>query len=63
MVSGRMHSLMNIFPWLQMPVFTSAVVLLLNIWGGKKAGLTTDAAKEMKDVFRCMDMLRVCERR
>lgn len=53
------HSLMM---QVQMPVFTSAVVLLLNIWGGKKAGLTTDAAKEMKDVFRCMDMLRVCER-
>lgn len=46
-----------------MPVFTAAVVLLLNIWGGKKHALTPDPMKEMIDVYRCMEMLKICEKR
>jgi hypothetical protein len=41
--------------------FTSGVVLLLNIWGGKKGGITADPEKEMRDVYKCMTVLKACE--
>jgi hypothetical protein len=47
----------------QMPAFTSGVVLLLNIWGGKRSGLSTNPSKEMADVHKCMEAIRVCEER
>ena len=47
----------------QMMMFTSGIVLLLNIWGGKRSGLTTDPAKEMADVHKCMKMLKAMEER
>ncbi|KAF9493319.1 hypothetical protein BDN71DRAFT_1570031 [Pleurotus eryngii] len=43
--------------------FTAGVVLLLNIWAGKRSGLTTDPKKEMADVHKCMQMLRSSEER
>lgn len=46
-----------------MTIFTAAIVLLLNIWGGKRSGLTTDPSREMTDVHRCMQALRGCEGR
>ena len=46
-----------------MPSFTAGIVLLLNIWGGKRSGMTTDPAKEMRDVHKCMDFLKICEKR
>ncbi|KAI0771317.1 fungal-specific transcription factor domain-containing protein [Trametes elegans] len=45
----------------QMSLFTAGIVLLLNIWGGKRSGLSTDAAKEMADVHKCMKMLKQLE--
>ncbi|KAI0749212.1 fungal-specific transcription factor domain-containing protein [Daedaleopsis nitida] len=45
----------------QMSLFTAGIVLLLNIWGGKRSGLSTDPAKEMADVHKCMKMLRLLE--
>ncbi|KAF5359371.1 hypothetical protein D9756_003609 [Leucocoprinus leucothites] len=45
-------------PQVQMAVFTSGIVLLLSIWGGKKSGLSTDPSKEMADVHKCMAVLR-----
>lgn len=45
----------------QMALFTAGIVLLLNIWGGKRSGLSTDPAKEMADVHKCMKMLRTLE--
>ena len=45
----------------QMALFTSGIVLLLNIWGGKRSGLSTDPAKEMADVHKCMRILRLLE--
>ncbi|KAH9910329.1 fungal-specific transcription factor domain-containing protein [Epithele typhae] len=45
----------------QMALFTAGIVLLLNIWGGKRSGLSTDPAKEMADVHKCMKMLRILE--
>ena len=47
----------------QMALFTAGIVLLLNIWGGKRSGLSTDPAKEMADVHKCMKMLRTLEPR
>ncbi|PPQ77624.1 hypothetical protein CVT25_011235 [Psilocybe cyanescens] len=46
-----------------MSVFTSGVVLLLSIWGGKRSGLSTDPNKEMEDVHKCMEVLRSSEDR
>ncbi|KAG1729861.1 fungal-specific transcription factor domain-containing protein [Suillus paluster] len=50
-------------PYSQMPAFTAGIVLLLNIWGGKRSGLYTDPTKEMADVHKCMSVLKVCEKR
>ncbi|KAK7027260.1 Gypsy retrotransposon integrase-like protein 1 [Paramarasmius palmivorus] len=50
-------------PWAQSYIFTAGVVLLLNIWGGKRSGLTIDPVKEMSDVHKCMQALQVCEKR
>ena len=50
-----------IVDFIKMVLFTSGIVLLLNIWGGKRSGLTTDPAKEMEDVYKCMKMLKVLE--
>lgn len=46
-----------------MPAFTAGIVLLLNIWGGKRSGLYTDPTKEMADVHKCMSILKSCEKR
>ena len=46
-----------------MPVFTSGVVLLLSIWGGKRSGLSMDPNKEMVDVHKCMKVLKASEAR
>ena len=45
-----------------MSLFTAGIVLLLNIWGGKRSGmLSLDPSKEMADVHKCMKMLRTLE--
>jgi len=50
-------------PQLQAAVFSAGIVLLLNIWGGKRSGLSTDATKEMEDVHKCMQVLKTAEKR
>lgn len=47
----------------QMAVFTAGIILLLNIWGGKRPGsdLSADSDGNMAEVQRCMQVLRVCE--
>ncbi|KAF5319630.1 hypothetical protein D9619_008858 [Psilocybe cf. subviscida] len=52
-----------VIPQVQMAVFQSAVVLLLSIWGGKRSGLLIDAGREMADVHKCMNMLKMAEQR
>jgi hypothetical protein len=47
----------------QFHAFTAGIVLLLNIWGGKKSGLSTDPSKEMADVHKCMGLLKSLESR
>jgi hypothetical protein len=48
---------------IQIPVFTAAVVLLLNIWGGKRARVNNDPTQDMRDVHRCMDILKHLEKK
>lgn len=43
---------------IQLAIFTSALVLLLNIWGAKRSGLKFDIAKEVKEVHACLEMLK-----
>ncbi|KIM40778.1 hypothetical protein M413DRAFT_167868 [Hebeloma cylindrosporum] len=47
----------------QMPIFTSGIVLLLSVWGGKRSGLLLDPNKEMADVHKCMKALKASEDR
>ncbi|KAF8910428.1 fungal-specific transcription factor domain-containing protein [Gymnopilus junonius] len=46
-----------------MSVFTSGIVLLLSIWGGKRSGLSMDPSREMMDVYKCMHILKSSEDR
>jgi len=46
-----------------MPIFTSGIVLLLSIWGGRRSGLFLDPHREMDDVHKCMKALKTSERR
>ncbi|KAJ7855132.1 hypothetical protein B0H14DRAFT_2754916 [Mycena olivaceomarginata] len=43
----------------QTPLFTSSIVLLLNIWGGSGSGMAklNAAEKDLADVYRCMSVL------
>ncbi|KAF8149480.1 fungal-specific transcription factor domain-containing protein [Crassisporium funariophilum] len=48
---------------LQITTFTAAVILLLNVWSGKKSGYAPNPRREMEGVQRCMEMLKASERR
>ncbi|KAF8212168.1 fungal-specific transcription factor domain-containing protein [Mycena galopus ATCC 62051] len=41
----------------------SAIVLLMNIWSGKRSGFPYNPAKEMEDVYTCMKMISQVENR
>ncbi len=45
----------------QLDAFAAGIVLLLNIWGGKKSGLALNPKKEMQDVFKCMQVMKDME--
>ncbi|KAF8176911.1 fungal-specific transcription factor domain-containing protein [Mycena galopus ATCC 62051] len=42
-------------------VFISSIVLLLNVWSGKRAGLVPDRSREISNVHKCMEVVRLCE--
>ncbi|KAJ6458335.1 fungal-specific transcription factor domain-containing protein [Mycena vitilis] len=46
----------NPLPFSQTAVFTSGIVLLLNIWGGSHRGRVQDA--DLSDVHRCISVMR-----
>jgi len=50
------------FVLLQVSAFVSAVILLLNIWSGKRSGHAPNPHREMQGVQRCMEILKVSER-
>ncbi|KAJ7709839.1 fungal-specific transcription factor domain-containing protein [Mycena rosella] len=43
--------------------FTSAIVLLLNTWSGKRSGFAYNPGKEMEDVYKCLNLLQKAEKR
>lgn len=47
-----------------MPVCTAAIILLLNLWSGKKSGLSAEVVKkDMGDVLMCMEAMKSVEKR
>ncbi|KAI0090953.1 fungal-specific transcription factor domain-containing protein [Irpex rosettiformis] len=44
-------------------LFSIGVVLIINIWGGKRSGMSSNPAKEMQDVYKCMRILKNLEQR
>ncbi|EEB98727.1 hypothetical protein MPER_01716, partial [Moniliophthora perniciosa FA553] len=47
----------------QFSLFTSGMLLLLNLWGGSRLGLIGDPSKQLEDVYRCIDVLKMLESR
>lgn len=41
----------------------AGIVLLVNIWGAKQAGVRFDVAKERADVRKCLEAISACETR
>ncbi|KDR72397.1 hypothetical protein GALMADRAFT_126549 [Galerina marginata CBS 339.88] len=60
-IQRRRNPAVATLPHVQMAVFTSGIVLLLSMWGGKPSGLMTNLNKEMGDVHKCMQALSVSE--
>ncbi|KAJ7141277.1 fungal-specific transcription factor domain-containing protein [Mycena epipterygia] len=50
-------------PQLVKAAFDSAIVLMLNVSGGTRSGLSIDTERELVDVYKCMSFLRQSERR
>ncbi|KAF8142796.1 fungal-specific transcription factor domain-containing protein [Mycena galopus ATCC 62051] len=48
-------------PALISPVFTSGLILLLNVWSGKRTGLPPHMNSAITEVHKCMATIRVCE--
>ncbi|KAJ7607254.1 fungal-specific transcription factor domain-containing protein, partial [Mycena polygramma] len=44
-------------------IFTSGLVLLLNVWSSKRTGLVSDTHREMVNVHKCMEVIRSSESR
>lgn len=44
-----------------MIIFQAAIVLLLNIWGGRQSGVGMDVDKAMADVHKCMLTIKASE--
>ena len=45
-----------------MSIFSAAIVLLLNIWSGRRSGISFDEKKELSDVHKCMKTLQIFEK-
>ncbi|KAF7296234.1 Zn(2)-C6 fungal-type domain-containing protein [Mycena chlorophos] len=50
-------------PVLMTPAFTAGLVLLLNVWSGKRTGLPPHMNSAIFEVHKCMRSIRVCEGR
>lgn len=48
-------------PNILVAVFHSALLLLLNLWGGKRLGLSTNPSRALEDVVKCMNVMRKYE--
>lgn len=47
----------------QSSTFASGMVLLLNVWSGKRTGLPPEMTSTIAEVHKCMECIRVCEGR
>ncbi|KAI0666620.1 fungal-specific transcription factor domain-containing protein [Trametes maxima] len=56
-VQYRRTGFPNVFN--RLPIFTAGIVLLLNLWAGKRAGFSNQSA--VADVQKCLDMLEILE--
>ncbi|KAK0213166.1 fungal-specific transcription factor domain-containing protein [Desarmillaria ectypa] len=45
-----------------MSIFSAAIVLLLNIWSGRRSGILFDEKKELSDIHKCMKTLQIFEK-
>ncbi|KAJ7186463.1 hypothetical protein C8R46DRAFT_1273061 [Mycena filopes] len=50
-------------PHLLVPVFTSGLILLMNVWSGKRTGLPPHMNSAIVEVHKCMASIRQCEKR
>ncbi|KAF7314458.1 Zn(2)-C6 fungal-type domain-containing protein [Mycena kentingensis (nom. inval.)] len=50
-------------PVLLTPAFTAGLVLLLNVWSGKRTGLPPHMNSAIFEVHKCMAAIEVCEKR
>ncbi|KAJ7278920.1 fungal-specific transcription factor domain-containing protein [Mycena rebaudengoi] len=44
-------------------VFSAGIILLLNVWSGQRTGLMPDPTREMANVHKCMEVIKLCEDR
>ncbi|KAI0692333.1 fungal-specific transcription factor domain-containing protein [Cytidiella melzeri] len=56
--TSQMHQVIK-----QYALLSSGVVLLLNIWGGKKSSTSTESMKEMQEVHKAMNIVKALEPR
>ncbi|KAF9269375.1 hypothetical protein L218DRAFT_264174 [Marasmius fiardii PR-910] len=47
----------------QMSLYSSAMVLMLNLWGNSRLGLSIDPATHLEDIHRCISVLKRFEKR
>ncbi|KAJ7595781.1 fungal-specific transcription factor domain-containing protein [Mycena floridula] len=45
------------------PLASSALILLLNHWGGRRLGVSCNSGQEYADVYKCLSVLRLYEKR
>ncbi|KAG5732476.1 Transcriptional activator protein acu-15 [Termitomyces sp. T112] len=62
-IDGYRRRGLIVVPHIQIAIFTAGVVLLLSLWNSKRFGVSTDSSKEMEDVHKCMQALRLSETR
>ncbi|KZP00590.1 hypothetical protein CALVIDRAFT_533589 [Calocera viscosa TUFC12733] len=51
----------TILPGIIVAAFTSGIVLLINVWGGKKTGMKLDVTSQLQDTHNCMQVLKMAE--
>ncbi|KAJ7187374.1 fungal-specific transcription factor domain-containing protein, partial [Mycena filopes] len=56
--AGNVPSIINL-----RSAFTAAIVLLLNVWSVKRTGVVSDPSREIANVRKCMEVVRLCEDR
>ncbi|KAF9058470.1 fungal-specific transcription factor domain-containing protein [Rhodocollybia butyracea] len=58
---ARQKILLNPFA-LTPSIFLSAIVLLINFWRGRSSNLTSDSGMEIRDVYKCVELIKPYEK-